>query len=124
MKVIVIPQDAREPIREVELDGSVLSFQQVREISNIQYMENINTKALQELELVILVDDDGFQRGLSINQRGMLLAQYPGGLLVGDIVVARMGLNPLEGGYDHLGVREGDLKNVKEAITRAAAGMI
>lgn len=125
MKVIIIPQDAREPIREMEFEGDRLQIAHIRSHTNIEYFEVVKTVALADLGLVALVDDDGFSKNShSLNMRGMLLAQYQGngGQLVGDMMLTRQAF--VGEGYDCTPVQEGDLIRVKEVITAATAGMI
>lgn len=85
MKAILIPADINVPMAEVEESG----FRQLcKQFTNISWPERINTQALHDLNVVMVVDEDGHARSLDINMRALILSQYRGEFgLVGDALL-------------------------------------
>lgn len=82
MKAIVIPQNPGLPLREVEGEN----YRDLREGTNIKWIERVNTQALHDRGLAMMVDEDGHDRGLGLNLRAMVISGYPGPL-VGDAII-------------------------------------
>lgn len=87
MKAVLVTADPTKPM--VEVEGS-----SIRELAREhwdhpggRYPERVNTVRMADFGFLMVVDDDGRDHNLPVNIRAMLIAQYRGGPLVGDVLL-------------------------------------
>ena len=88
MKAILVPRDLNQPIREVEGPSIPKLAQEHWDHPGGKWCERVNTTTMYDAGFMMVVDDDGHDHQLGMNLRAMLIAQYPGGPLVGDVFLA------------------------------------
>lgn len=85
MKAIIVPQDLKKPMVEVEGEG----YRKIcHEYTHIDWPERVNTTKLHVNNMVFLVDESGHDKRFELNLRALLISEYPAPPgLVGDVVI-------------------------------------
>lgn len=91
MKAIRIPHDRQQPVEIIDVE---YGFQKLAEAigGGCQYIERVNCVLTPEHRLVMVVDEDGLNRGQRQNPRAQWL--YPFSPIVGNVLVMAEGDTP------------------------------
>lgn len=96
LKVKFVPADPELPaeIKEVPNDPSVFK------ILVDGWIEIVKTAHMRDMNICMIVNEDGIAQGKALNRRAMELSQYPGNI-VGDVVFVGWNYHPDADWFDY-----------------------
>lgn len=117
MKAILVPVDLTEPMKEVEGE-----FREMHRAAGIEFCERVNTRPMHDrFHTVMVVEEDGRDRGYPINYRASMICRHPHGI-VGPVLLLSEGMT--SDGMDFLDVPTGTLDLLKEYKVQAEGEML